>query len=316
MGLVPLSVSYAAPWSVAGVHCGIRRGTRNGCDAFWDLTFQAELAVAVAIDPGLAQSLTDARLQLHHAAQLATASGISYLPAQPDDSHTNLEWLADLRALAARVIPASQPFRVAVQPADLSISILDPEARIVASSLLNGLTMDDAADWLRLRIAERGGDRDALTLKRHYEIPKHAVDEGGTFDTRNARAFAQLDAWYSAAAQAMERVRESNHGAEVRCWPHHFDIATLISVGGGKTIGVGMEPGDQYYGEPYFYVNMTPSPKREAATVPLAGEGSWHTDEWIGAVLPGSRIADAEKASEQVNAFLDSAVAACRRLLG
>ena len=271
--------------------------------------------MAVAIDPALAQSLTDARLQLHHAAQLATASGISYLPAQPDDSHTNLEWLADLRALAARVIPAPQPFRVAVQPADLSISILDADGKIVASSLLNGLTMDDAADWLRLRIAERGGDGDALTLKRHYEIPKHAVDEGGTFDTRNARAFAQLDAWYSAAAQAMERIRESNNGAEVRCWPHHFDIATLISVGNGRTIGVGMEPGDQYYGEPYFYVNMTPSPKRDAATAPLAGEGSWHTDEWVGAVLPGSRVADAEKAAEQINAFLDSAIAACRALL-
>jgi hypothetical protein len=280
------------------------------------LTFQAELAVAVAIDPGLAQSLTDARLQLHHAAQLATASGISYLPARPDDSHTNLEWLADLRALAARVIPAPQPFRVAVQPADLSISILDADDTIVASSLLNGLTIDDAAAWLRLRIAERGGDADALTLKRHYEIPKHTVDDGGTFDTRNAAAFAQLDAWYSAGAQAMERIRQSNDGSEVRCWPHHFDIGTLISLGGGRTIGVGMEPGDQYYGEPYLYVNMTPSPKREAATLPLAGDGSWHTDDWIGAVLPGSRITDAENASEQINAFLDSAIVACRKLFG
>ena len=272
--------------------------------------------MAVAIDPGSAQSLTDARLQLHHAAQLATASGISYLPAQPDDSHTNLEWLAELRALAARVIPAPQPFRVAVQPADLSISILDADNAIVASSLLNGLMVDDAAAWLRLRIAERGGDGDQLTLKRHYEIPKHALDDGGTFDTRNAAAFAQLDAWYSVAAQAMERVRRSNDGSEVRCWPHHFDVATLISLGGSRTIGVGMEPGDQYYGEPYFYVNMTPSPKPEAVTAPLAGDGSWHTDEWVGAVLPGSRITDAEKASEQIDAFLDSAIAACRKLHG
>lgn len=272
--------------------------------------------MAVAIDPGSAQSLTDARLQLHHAAQLATASGISYLPAQPDDSHTNLEWLAELRALSARVIPAPQPFRVAVQPADLSISILDADNKIQASSLLNGLTLDDAAAWLRLRIAERGGDGDALTLKRHYEIPKHAVDDGGTFDTRNAAAFAQLDAWYFTGAQAMERIRQANDGSEVRCWPHHFDIATLISLGGGKTIGVGMEPGDSYYGEPYLYVNMSPEPKRDAVTAPLAGDGSWHTEEWIGAVLPGSRIADGEKASEQIDAFLDSAVAVAKRVLG
>src|SRR4051812_30076366 len=43
--------------------------------------------------PETATRLSDARRQLHHAAQFATAAGISYLPARPDDSHTNLEWL-------------------------------------------------------------------------------------------------------------------------------------------------------------------------------------------------------------------------------
>jgi hypothetical protein len=273
--------------------------------------------VAVPIDPGLAQSLTDARLQLHHAAQLVTATGISYLPAQPDDSHTNLEWIESLRALAGHVIPAPQPFRVIVQPADLSLSLIGEDAQIVASTLLNGLTMDDAADWLRMRISERGADGDRLTLKRHYEIPTHALDDGATFDTKNAAAFAQLDAWYFAGNRALEYVRGSTTGAsEIRCWPHHFDIATLIDVSGGRTIGVGLEPGDHYYDEPYFYVNMSPSPKGKAATAALAGGGTWHTSEWIGAVLPGSRLTADDSPKDQVHAFLDSAVVACRELLG
>jgi hypothetical protein len=275
--------------------------------------------VAVAIDPGLAQTLTDARLQLHHAAQLATATGISYLPAQPDDSHTNLEWIESLRALAGHVIPAPQPFRAVVQPADLSLSVVGEDGQIVTSTLLNGLTMEDAANWLRARIAERGADGDRLTLKRHYEIPAHAVDDGATFETKNAAAFAQLDGWYFAANRALEYVRGSITGrgaSEIRCWPHHFDIATLIDVGNGRSIGVGMEPGDQYYDEPYFYVNMSPSPKPSAATAALAGGGTWHTKEWVGAVLPGSRIAPDESAKEQVHAFLDSAIIACRELLG
>lgn len=280
------------------------------------LTLQAELAVAASIDPGMAQSLSDARLQLHHAAQLATAAGISYLPHQPDDSHTNLEWLEEIRALAGRVIPAPQPYRVAVQPADLSLSILDADGAIVASTLLNGLTIDDAADWLRLRVAERGGDGEALTLKRHYEIPPHAVDGGAPFDTHNAASFAQLDAWYFGGNRAMERTRRSHPGAtEVRCWPHHFDIATLISFSGGRTIGVGMEPGDQYYDEPYFYVNMHPEPAAEALTAALAGGGSWHTNDWIGAVLPGSQLGDGSP-KEYVDAFLDSAITAATNLLG
>ncbi len=165
--------------------------------------------MAVAIDPGLAQTLTDARLQLHHAAQLATATGISYLPAESDDSHTNLEWVESLRALAGHVIPAPQPFRAVIQPADLSLSIAGEDNQIVASTLLHGLTIDDAANWLRARIAERGADGDRLTLKRHYEIPHHDVDDGATFDTKNAAAFAQLDAWYFVANRALEYVRSS-----------------------------------------------------------------------------------------------------------
>ena len=267
----------------------------------------------VAIDPGLAQTLADARLQLHHAAQFIAATGISYLPAQADDSHTNMEWVETLRALAGRVIPAPQPFRTIVQPADLSLSIVGEDNQIVASTLLNGLTIDDAGNWLRARIAERGADGDRLTLQRHYEIPAHPVDNGETFDAKNAAAFAQLDAWYFAANRALEYVRSSSTDAsEVRCWPHHFDIATLIPLGGERTIGVGMEPGDQYYDEPYFYVNMSPSPKPEAATAALAGGGSWHTNEWVGAVLPGSRLG--EEPQEQVHAFLDSAIIAARAI--
>lgn len=270
----------------------------------------------VPIDPTLAKTLTDARLQLHHAAQLATATGISYLPARPDDSHTNLEWLENIRALAGGVIPAPQPFRVAVQSFDLSLSILDAENAIVASTLLSGLTVDAAADWLRQRIAERGEDAGRFTLARHYEIPKHALDDGAAFDTRNAAAFAQLDAWYFGGNRALQLVRRSNPDAgEVRCWPHHFDIATLIDLGGGKTIGVGMEPGDASYDEPYFYVNMSPAPKPKSLTASLDGGGVWHTDQWIGAVLPGSSVAVGGEAKEQVDAFLSSAIAAARNAL-
>ena len=55
------------------------------------------------LDPA---GLVDARLQTHHAAQQVVALGISFLPAQPDDSHTNLEWLPG-HALAGRIIPAA-----------------------------------------------------------------------------------------------------------------------------------------------------------------------------------------------------------------
>ena len=53
------------------------------------------------LDTSAGARLSDARRQLHHAAQLATAFGISYLPKKPDDSHTNLEWIESNSALAS-----------------------------------------------------------------------------------------------------------------------------------------------------------------------------------------------------------------------
>ena len=40
-------------------------------------------------------ALVDARLQLHHAAQLVAAVGATLLPPRPDDGHPNLGWIGD-----------------------------------------------------------------------------------------------------------------------------------------------------------------------------------------------------------------------------
>jgi hypothetical protein len=267
----------------------------------------------VNLNPQVATELSDARRQLHHAVQLATAAGISYLPAALDDSHTNLEWLDVSGMLASNVIPSTKPFRVAVRAADLTLALLDVDDRTLAMTALTGRTIENAAAWLRDRLREIGTDPTRYTLRRHYEIPDHPVAGGAPFDTSNASAFAQLAAWYSIAVDALESVRKSaSKASEARCWPHHLDIAVLIDVGDGRTIGVGMEPGDVYYDEPYFYVNLHPRPAAPPTTS-LAGHGTWHTHEWIGAVLPVSRLR--ENAVDDVRAFLASAIAACRKLL-
>ena len=262
-------------------------------------------------DPAKARSLADARRQTHHAAQLATAAGISFLPRQADDSHTNLEWLPGLGALASRVVPSTSPFRVAVQVAGLGLFLLDDANALVDSMPLDGRTIADAESWLRQRVGGRGAQTSKFTLAKHYEIPHHDVDDGKPFDASDRGAFSELAAWFELATRQLERVRAANSSSEVRCWPHHFDIATLIDVAPGKTVGVGMEPGDVYYDEPYFYVNARPEPPASAVSTPLAGAGSWHTHEWFGAVLPGSRIRSSDGES-QVAEFVESAIAACR----
>jgi hypothetical protein len=256
------------------------------------------------LDPALAATLSDARAQVHHAAQLVAAIGISYLPKADDDSHTNMEWIAG--ALASNAV-GERPFRVGVRPHPFALVAIGGDAEL-ASYPLNGRTIDDAAAWVRGQVRKLGLDSSRYTLAKHYTIPPHSVDNGAAFDASDAAAFEQLQRWYGDADAVLHGVAQERQGSSVRCWPHHFDIATLLTLTPGQTIGVGLEPGDVYYDEPYWYVNRSPAPASTPGNQ-LEGAGLWHSREWIGAVLPGSRLwRDGQQA--QVRSFIDSAVQA------
>jgi hypothetical protein len=246
------------------------------------------------------------------------ALGISYLPPRPDDSHTNLEWIPAIDALASRPVHGtSSPVRLAIRPNLFSLLMLDESGTPTATFRLNGRTRSGATRWVRAQLAERGLDPAAYTLDKPYTIPHHAVADATPFNSTNVSRFDELSSWYSDASIALEKVAASMpHASEVRCWPHHFDIATLIELAPGKTIGVGMEPGDQYYREPYFSVNPYPRPGADLPRPRLGGEGIWHTHEWLGAVLPASRVvASTSGQQSQVDEFIGSAVHACMSLL-
>jgi hypothetical protein len=263
------------------------------------------------LDSALAQRITDARLQTHHAAQLATAIGISFLPSRADDSHTNLGWVPQIGALASHPVMTAQPFHLALRVADLTLLLVDESFAIVEAYPLHLKTVAAAADWIRIQIAARGADETRFTLDKHYTIPAHAVGTGAAFDIANTVAFDQLSRWFGAANELLNDVRQQHIGDVVRCWPHHFDIATLLDVGAGATIGVGMEPGDAYYDEPYYYVNKHPQPAGPPGVM-LAGKGHWHEHEWIGAVLSGSDV-NSQDQRAQIQSFLKSAIAASWR---
>lgn len=263
------------------------------------------------VQPARAKSLVDARLQLHYAAQFATAAGISYLTARPDDSHTNLGWDPRHETLRSREVRAlSHAVRVAIRPRDLTLMVLI-NGSVGQRIQLDGSTISQVEAGLRAALAGTGLDGRRLTLHRHYDLPPHRVAGGHPFDTGRPDDFAELANWYSNAAIVLAELRAQIGGSDVRCWPHHFDIATLATFAPGRTSGAGMMPGDEMYPEPYFYVNASPSLPPEKLTTQLDGGGSWNTDRWTGAVLTASRLdADGSAQAAQVRAFLDSAVSA------
>jgi hypothetical protein len=269
------------------------------------------------IDPDAGGQLAPARDQLHHAVQFGTAIGISWLEPRPDDSHTNLGWDEDLGAITSRSARGSRgAVALGVRAHDLT-GLVTLDGSVRETIPLHGLTLDAATDRIRTALADAGLDAERYTLRRHFEIPPLPVSDGASFDTANADAFGELARWYANAASELGRIASITVGAsEVRIWPHHFDIATLVTIGPGRTTGAGMSPGDGYYDEPYFYVNAYPTPSPDRLVAELDGRGTWHTHEWIGAVLPASRLDPHSEGQQSLTRrFLESALAACRALL-
>src|SRR5215212_5940997 len=226
-------------------------------------------------------TMKDTRIQLHWAAQAASLCGATLLPKQSDDSHHAFTWSDAREALV-------QSIGCGIRIRDLSLLWKDEVCP------LTGRTLEDAFRFYEERVGQM--------LPRPGEgLPPHSVASGATFKP-DANDLLHLAALYSDAAALLEDVRAKHHNAgPVRCWPHHFDIATLIMHGGERTTGIGFVPGDMQHPEPYWYV--TPWPYPDAATLRMLSRGRWNTEKWIGAVHPA-----ADRAT--IAPFLEEAISA------
>ena len=269
------------------------------------------------IDPDLAPDLWPTRVVLHHLAQLASALGATHLDPDPESQYANLAWDPQRNALVGRAVGALQ---AAVRVPDATLLLIE-DGRDAELRRLEGLTLSEALTWLQERVEHHHGPSGPLAPVG-YALPEHPV-AGGTvpIPQLNRTHLAALAAWFDQAHHITGEVARTQEGAsEPRCWPHHFDLATRITLDPGldadeaRSIGVGMTPGDAGIGEPYWYVNPWPVP--EARSGPeLPHDGRWHTEGFFGAVLVGSDL-PATGADAAVASFVDAAIGACRELLG
>ncbi|MCH9845704.1 MAG: hypothetical protein K0U39_09390 [Alphaproteobacteria bacterium] len=265
-------------------------------------------------DPKL---LEDARLQLHHAVQLPMRAGKAILPKQPDYSHTSLDFLFDKQAFACHPLNDD----------GLRVGIILPSLTLFCGDdafALHSKTRQQATDWLKAQLSNHGFDISKFD-KGGFPLPSHALADGAAFDASDEKALQTVSAWFNNAAIALEaavaKYRHVTPGpAPVTCWPHHFDIASLISFESGdpetaKSVGVGLSPGDESYGQPYFYTN--PWPANADMNFPeLMAPGHWHTDGFISAVAPAEKCLLTDLTQETIIAYLDDTISKAMGLIG
>lgn len=268
--------------------------------------------------------LKEARIMAHNAAQIAALAALANIQARPDYSHTALHWEA-----------ASGGFQTgAMDSADGPVLIrvtLSPLAMWVVrgGETVEMMELDDTAEadcigWLDAGLTERGL-KPASGVKHPFKLPADVIATTH-FKTAGLEAGLQaLARWYDLANHQLLNFTAKHADitpgpSPVYCWPHHFDIATYVSLDAAdaetaRGIGAGMSPGDKNYGEPYIYIN--PWPHLDTGNLPqLPAPGHWHTNGFVGAIATASELVTLPDVDTGLADFIEGAFSLGRNALG
>ncbi|QDU35542.1 hypothetical protein KS4_36250 [Poriferisphaera corsica] len=244
-------------------------------------------------------SLIDARLQLHHAAQILQAAADALLTNQPDDSHAALNFHADSAALSTQPLPNDYTLSL-ILPTPL-LMLTDASQNIITETPLLGLTIADALDWtarqLEHFLPSHPTPPDIQLRLRNYELPFHHVLEDEPFRLKYPHHFDEVARYFSFAHRLLDLfTRNLPNTSPIHVWPHHFDIATLIYLDPdmppqkSRTIGLGLSPGDKHIPAPYLYITPYPTNNINPNTLPTPPHHTAWASTFLGLTIPATEI--------------------------
>ena len=284
-----------------------------------------------AIERGLRSTsptrLGDARAEAHRAIQLVAQTALANLEPAGDDSHTNFGWSPLDRTFRSQPLETASGERsvVALSLVPLALA-LERNQRPVARLDLAGRSIEEAQSWLDDSLI--GAElHPTAGIELPYELPAEVIRVQRLGHAGATEGLPALASWFdlihSILVPFMSDIPGGDRPADprgtgprglspspIRCWPHHFDLATFVSVTSAATegagVGIGLSPGDENYAQPYIYVNAWPH-LADDGLPDIPAPGRWHTDEFVGAVATGEEILEFEAPCEAVEHFIRSA---------
>ncbi|MEL6557610.1 MAG: DUF5996 family protein [Bacteroidota bacterium] len=252
------------------------------------------------------------REQLHQAVQLVSAVPRSYLPHDPSDELASLSWHEEREALESKQVAG---FVFSLSLKEMYVSILNNDQEFEALAL-EGKSVNQGLRWLKEHVNKFGLAEEQLHLKLPYEIGIDNFDTSLKFHTETQQELSNL---YAGAKAILDQVvKENMEASAIRCWPHHFDIATLIPLQENEngevtsSLGVGFSPGDQVISQPYFYVNIWPDSLLSDLNKHDLWAGHWNDTEWSGAVLHYQDLLKASDVTKTVQHFISTTISRFR----
>jgi hypothetical protein len=258
------------------------------------------------------RKLRDARLLAHHAVQWIARAARAYVPARAHDVHTQLAWDAEFQGLVGEPLPDGT--RLGLRIPDLTLCVMDG-----ASLPLDGRAEPEIAAWLSDTLDSRGFDTDKLAAPP-YDMPHNVVALGARYCIEELMPELAAQAlWFGNAHGLLSDVRASLvkrglKAPEVRCWPHHFDMDSLVHLGGNRAVSAGFCPGDEFCDEPYFYISIYPEPYIPSLPL-LPPVGHWHSYKFIAALAPAHKIVASLDQQRDLMGFFDISIGAALEAL-
>ncbi len=267
------------------------------------------------------QDLASVRAIAHRAVQHLTRAARANLDTAPDDSHSNLGWDTESQAFISH---SMNEYAVGLTLAPLTLFVTKNNNEI-DSFILAGKSDNEVGAWIDERLLEIGL-KPASSVSLPYELPDDVIAiEGYAENSADDNRFTALAAWFHVVSQSLNILADVNSDIKpgpspVRCWPHHFDIATYVALEPGspetaRGIGVGMSPGDTGYNEPYLYIN--PWPYLDPDTLPeTVKPGHWHTEGYVGLIATATQLFTCDSISDTIPDFFTNAFSVARKARG
>jgi hypothetical protein len=273
----------------------------------------------ICIEPAV--PLTEAWRQAHFAAQAVVEVGKLWSVPHADDSHTTMAFDGEQRALTSIADVDGSCLVGALRLADLTLELCTKNDRQRLE--LHGMTLVEAIGW----VSRTGTDMVGAPRQPSVpapDLPEHALAAGAAFDRSDQDGLHALEILYANAHRLLLGFRQHAPTASpVQCWPHHFDIAVLLTVASDPagamtaTVGVGLTPPDGLMDQGYLYVSpwLRHPPDQLGPWAELT-HGLWIDRGPLKmAVLPLSQLLAQPGQGAAARRFVDEAERACRNAM-
>ncbi|MEM8894821.1 MAG: hypothetical protein AAGC88_09600 [Bacteroidota bacterium] len=265
------------------------------------------------------KKLEDAKNQFHLGVQNVAAVGRKFLEQDKSDSKATLVWIPEYQRLAGQWIDGNIKFRSSIGFTDFAVHLVDEHVNSISSFELNEMSHPKVMVWLEEQIAHFGLDTSQLVLNLPYDLPESLNSVGKPFSIEDTELAKELGKYFHNGHLIANEVKEAYKSTDVKCWPHHFDISTQITVnntGNPETssyVNVGLSPGDEEFDEPYFFAAPWPYPPTNELTT--LAHGKWVDEHWVGAIFPATELVEKEDQYKSVRRFMSETFAVLRKVM-